>query len=459
MKSLLPTALCAAAAFASCPATEALATKANPPKPNIVFLVGDDLGCDLGCYGNPYVLTPNIDGLAREGASFTKAFATAPVCAPSRAAMFTGIPAIRFGAQHMRSTVANPPKTLPEILRDAAYTVAWPNKTDFNFANPEGLRDTKKHWLGSELPKEPFFAYLNLGEPHEGSLKTKKVQNDFLADLPADKRVQPEKIDLAPYYPRDSEIQADFAMHYDLLSAMDQRIGKILDQLQAAGVADRTIVVLVGDHGRPFPRAKRWLYDSGLHVPLIVRWPGVIAPDTKDDSLVSLTDLAPTLLAAADLPVTKEMEGRILFGPKSQPAPEFVFSARDRMDDVEDRARSVRSERFRYTINERPEIPFTAPSSYADQSRTMIAMRRLHAEDALTGPAAAWFAPKKPGEEFYDLVSDPHEINNLAQDPAHAEEIKRHRAALAEWRLVDWGKAPEADLEASGLLLPRTPKK
>jgi len=431
---------------------------AAPAKPNIVFLVADDLGTDLGVYGNPDVRTPNLDRFAAQGTRFANAIAPAPVCAPSRAGMFTGRHPIRVGAHLMRSRLAAPPRSLPEQLREAGYFVAWPNKIDLNFDPPETFRDSAAHWTDRPLPREPFFLYLNLGEPHEGALKNRRVQDDYLATLGSAPRTDPAAIRLPPYYPDHPAIRADLALHYDLIAAMDLRIGKILDQLERAGVADRTLVLFVGDNGRPFPRAKRWLYDAGIHVPLIVRWPGVVPAAHTDTGLASLIDLTPSLLDAAGIAPAKPLDGRILFGPRTQPAPEFVFAARDRMDEVEDRSRAVRSDRFKYILNERPEVPYAAPSAYADASASLQILRSLHASAKLSSPATDFFAPRKPAEELYDLRTDPHEIHNLADDPAHAATLERLREALAQWRAGgDLGLTPEQDLLQSGHLLPFNP--
>lgn len=423
--------------------------------PNVVFLVGDDLGCQLGAYGNRLVRTPHLDRLAAEGAVWTRMFATSSVCAPARSTLFTGTHPVHLGTMHMRSRLARPPKVLTEYLRGAGYTVAWPNKIDFNFEPNPAFRDTKEHWSNGPLPKEPFFAYLNLGESHESVLMEEKLQKDFYRELDPSDRTNPADVQIPPYLPDDPEVRASIALYYDMISAMDKRVGRILDLLEKEGKADRTIVVFVGDGGWPFPRGKRWLYDSGLRVPFIVRWPGVIPAGTTDESLASFIDIMPTLLHATSVPAPASMPGRILFGPARQAPPRYIFAARDRMDEVEDRSRALRDERFKYIRNFRTEVPYNVVQKYAESTPAVRVLRRLLAQNTLP-PGGAWFAlDRKPEEELYDTQNDPHETQNLAFDPTHAATLARLSAALEAWLAEgDMGAAPEQKLIDDGVLLP-----
>jgi uncharacterized sulfatase len=461
----------------------AVMLQAADKRPNIVWIFGEDMGPELGCYGDQQAITPNMDRLAREGARFTRCFTHAPVCAPSRSGLITGLYPTTIGTHHMRSKLISPPPTFTSYLRKAGYFVAWPGKTDFNFDVPsdafdstadwlmdEGVRPTAKKKAGKMLAplksRQPFFAFINLGDSHESSIRMMDKFNNFTAKLKPEERHDPAKMSVPPYHPDAPEVRRDLANYYDLVTAVDQKVGAVLKFLDEQGLADNTVVFLTGDHGRGLSRSKRWVYDSGIHVPLIVRWPGQIKPGTVREDLVSFIDFAPTVLALADIhfpvggkptnvpgganstaEIYQPLQGIVFLGPRAQDR-KYVFAARDRMDETYDRIRAVRTTQFKYIHNFEPQLPYAQRIAYMDEMPTMQVWRRLNAEGKLTGAQKLFFAPTKPREELYDMQSDPHEIHNLADSPEHQAVLKELRAALDKWieDTHDLGAVPEQEL-------------
>ena len=424
-------------------------------RPNIVWIVGEDMGPELGCYGDSYARTPALDKLAAEGARFTRCFTHAPVCAPSRSGLITGRYPTSIGSHHMRSKLLEPPPTFTSLLRKAGYKVYWPGKTDFNFDVPKDAFDSTTNWL-KHFPKErPFFAYINFTVSHESQIRTSKTQlAKHTARLTPDQRHDPAKAILPPYYPDTREVRRDWANYHDLCTTVDYLASDVLAALEKNGVASNTIVFFFGDHGRGLPRAKRWVYDSGIRVPLIVRWPGRIAPGSVREDLVCFLDFAPTVLSVAGAPVPREMQGQIFLGPDRAPERRYIFAARDRMDEAYDRIRTVRDTRFKYIRNFEPQLPYAQRIDYMELMPTMRAWREAYADNKLTGPQKLFFAKTKPPEELYDLEADPHEIHNLAATPEHATKLSELRAALEIWitDTKDLGAVPEKELIARSLV-------
>jgi N-sulfoglucosamine sulfohydrolase len=430
---------------------------------NIVWISNEDMSPRLGAYGDRLARTPVLDRLARESIRFTQAFTTAPVCAPSRAAIITGMYQTAIGAQHMRTTesrvpelpgpyLAVPPfyvKAFPEYLRAAGYFTSNRAKTDYQFGVPFTIWDDlgqKAHWRNRPDPNQPFFSVFNIEVTHEsrvfpGSAERKKpLQTD------------PAKVEVPPYYPDTPVVREDIARHYDNIAEMDRQVGEILQQLESDGLADRTIVFYWSDHGDGLPRAKRSLYDSGLHVPLMIRWPEALgapfAAGAVSDELVSFIDLAPTVLALAGVEIPTHLHGRVLVGPRAAPAADYVFAARDRMDIEYDMMRSARDARFLYIRNFAPELPYAGHIIYRNQSHIMQEWLRLHAEGALSGPPALWMRNRRPAEELYDVAADPHQVRDLSEDLAYAATLGRMRAAVQAWmaRIDDQGLVNEPEM-------------
>ena len=468
---LLSALALAACGAASEPAPHALATALSAPDTapaplNILWIVAEDHGPHHGSYKDAYAVTPNLDRLASEGARFTRAFAVTPVCAPARSGIITGMYPTSVGSHHMRSTAVPPShvKGFTEWLRAAGYFTTNNAKTDYNFSPwlptetrravreaPLGLWDQNgehAHWRNRE-PGQPFFSVFNLGASHEGQVRMPDERfAERTARLAPAARHDPAAAPLPPYYPDTLEVRRDIARYYDLVTVMDAEAGDILAALEADGLAGDTVVFFYGDHGWGLPRGKRWVYDSGLRVPLLVRWPGRIEPGTVREDLVSFIDFAPTLLALAGVAVPEHMQGRVFLGEDAMPEPEYLFFTRDRMDETYDRIRAVRDRRYKYIRNFAPELPYAQRIAYMDLMPTMQAWRRLAAAGELEGAQRHFMAGTKPEEELYDTETDPHEVSNLTGDPTHAERLARMRAALDDWIVTtgDLGEIPEAEL-------------
>ena len=433
----------------------------------VLWIVAEDHGPHHGSYGDAYAVTPNLDRLAADGARFTRAFAVTPVCAPARSTIITGMYPTSIGSHHMRSTAVPPPhvKGFTEWLRAAGYFTTNNAKTDYNFSPwlptetrravreaPLGFWDQNgddAHWR-NRAPGQPFFSVFNLGASHEDQVRMPDERfAERTADLAREARHDPEAAPLPPYYPDTPAARQDIARYYDLVSVMDAQAGEILAQLEADGLADDTVVFFYGDHGWGLPRGKRWVYDSGLHVPLLVRWPGRIAPGTVREDLVSFIDLAPTLLALAGTPVPAHMQGRVFLGDDATPEPEHLFFTRDRMDETYDRIRAVRDHRYKYIRNFAPELPYAQPIAYMDLMPTMQAWRGW----AAAGPsskarnATSWLRRSRRKSS-----TTPRPIrkrwSTWPKTAAHAERLARMRAALDEWIATtgDLGEIPETEL-------------
>jgi N-sulfoglucosamine sulfohydrolase len=439
------------------------ATGSRPPsRPNIVWISNEDMSPHIGAYGDALARTPVLDRLARESLRYTHAFATAPVCAPSRAAIITGMHQNAIGAQHMRTTedrvpelpgpyLAVPPfyvKAFPEYLRAAGYYTSNRAKTDYQFGEPFTIWDDlgpDAHWRRRPDPDQPFFSVFNLMVTHESQI---------FPSSPARKGkplvTDPAAIAVPPYYPDTPLVRQELARMYDNIADMDRQVGEILGQLEADGLAGNTVVFYWSDHGDGVPRAKRSLYDSGLRVPLMIRWPNMTPTNVSsvNDQLVSLIDLAPTVLAIAGVETPTHLQGRVLVGPKAAPAPEFVFGARDRMDTEYDMMRSARDARFLYIRNFAPDLPYAGHITYRNQSAIMQEWFRLQAERALSGPPSLWMRPHRPAEELFDTTADPHQIRNLAEDVAHRQTLERMRQAVTGWmtRIGDQGLVNEPEM-------------
>jgi N-sulfoglucosamine sulfohydrolase len=420
---------------------------------NVLWISCEDTSPDLGCYGDRYAQTPHLDRLASEGALFLRAFTHAPVCAPSRSGIITGMYPTTIGTLHMRSEGVPPPyvKCFPEYLRAAGYYCTNAAKTDYNFASPPSAWDEcgpRAHWR-HRPPGKPFFSVINLLMTHESMIRCSESQ--FAAatkSVPQALRHDPAKAVLPPYYPDTPVVRRDWTRYYDLVTAMDAEAGRILAELEADGLADRTIVFFWGDHGRGLPRAKRWVYDSGTRVPLLVRWPKHVTPGSIRTDLVAFLDFAPTVLALAGVEIPKHMQGQVILGPRQVPPRRYVYAARDRMDETYDIIRAVRDERYKYIRNFQPEKPYAQIIAYGELMPTLAEWRRLDAAGKLVGPQRLFFRPVKPREELYDTQADPHEVNDLAADPKYAATLQRMREALQSWQkeTEDLGLVPEPEL-------------
>ena len=448
MKTLKPWLLLTVLALGT-PTSTPAADSPAPAKPNLLWLVSEDNTTLLGCYGDPLARTPTLDKLARDGVLFERCF-TQPVCAPSRFTLITGTFAVSSGpAQHMRAQGKIPPwlKGFPVLLREAGYYTANNAKTDYNA--PINLKQTwnesgkNAHWRQRPDPKQPFFSVFNHEVTHESCLFP--AQDVKLGLPPTD----PAKVRLPPYQPDTPDIRADWARYYDHLALLDGQIAAKLKDLADAGLADDTIVFYYGDNGGVLPRSKRFLQQSGTHVPLIVYFPpkwrhlAPAPPGSRLTQPVSFVDFAPTVLSLAGVRIPSYMQGRAFLGPQAA-TNEFVFCTRDRMDERYDMMRSVVDARWLYIRNYRPDVPFVQPLEYMFRARGYQSWARLAREGKLTSATAQYWG-EKPSEELYDTRADPDNVQNLAADPAHRATLERLRAALKQHTLaiVDNGFLPE----------------
>ena len=415
-------------------------------RPNILWLVSEDNGPFLGCYGDENANTPNLDKLATEGILYENAFANAPVCAPARSTIITGLYACSMGTHHMRSKNPIPEKIkfFTQYLREAGYYCSNCAKEDYNTQKPEGAWDESSHEATylKRQPGQPFFSVINFGVSHESSLhKSEPAQHD------------PANVKLPPYHPDTPEFRHDWAQYYDKITELDRQIGDALAELDAQGLAEDTIVFYYSDHGGVLPRSKRFLYDSGTHVPMIVRFPekyrrlAPSGPGTRTDRLVSFVDLAPTILSLVGIEIPEHMQGEPFLGLQAAAPRDYVYLFRGRMDERYDMMRAVRDKRFKYIRNYMPHLIYAQYLNYLWRMPAMQSWQKLHDEGKLTGPQTYFFGTK-PTEELYDTQVDPHEVNNLAQDPEYGEVLERMREANRTWitEIRDPGFLSEAEM-------------
>ena len=431
----------AAAALAAIPRrAPAVVHGVGEERPNILWLDTEDLSPDLGCYGTPLVHTPHIDALAASGVRFKNAYASAPVCSASRSAMLTGRYQTSIGAQHHRSNRDKPlPEGVPfltERLRAAGYYCVNGNaenpkrggKTDFNFAIGHPYDGTD--WRDRK-PGQPFFAQMHFNQAHR----------TFHCD--ADRPIDPDAVELPPYYPDHPIARLDWALYLETIQILDKKVGELLARLEDDGLAGNTFVFFTGDHGRAMVRGKQWLYEGGIRVPLIVRRPDGEGAGGVRDGLVSLIDLAPTWLELAETEPIVNADGKSIFG--SEPR-EALFAARDRCDATQDRIRCVRTDRYKYIRNFHPERPYTQFNEYKTRQYPVLTLlEALHKKGKLTPAQERFMAPARPAEELYDLTADPSEINNFASDRAHGDILTGLRKQLEDWimRTGDQGAREE----------------
>jgi len=457
--------------FAAASLCRAEEKKDTPRRPNILWIIAENISLDLGCYGARDVRTPVLDRLAQEGMRFTRVFSTSPVCAPSRSAFMTGMYQTSTGTHPMRSH-RNDDFRLPAGVRpithrlhDVGYfsanikhigdRVVGTGKLDLNFVN-EGPIFKSDEWPLLKA-RQPFFAVINMPEVEYDIYDRKTAQKErveWVGEREHAKIALPEKVAPPPYYPEHSIVREEWARYLNSVSGMDRRIGAILEQLRREGLEEETVVIFFADNGRLEARGIHYCYDSGLHVPLIIRWPKnfpsppQIQAGAINEQVISLLDLTATTLAIAGVDPPAGMQSRVFLGARADPPRTYAFSARDRIDETVNRIRSVRDARFHYIRNFMPEQGFTALNRYREKCFLVIPLlRQLHAEGKLTGHPLALMSPRLPDEELYDTAADPHELTNLVQSDQreHREALLRLRAALEVWIVEtgDLGRLPE----------------
>ena len=410
-------------------------------RPNILWITCEDISANLGCYGDKYAITPNLDRLASEGVLYTSMYATAPVCSPARSCIITGVHACSLGTQHLRSIIPRPDKIrcFTEYLRDAGYYCTNNAKEDYQFRTPGDAWDQsnrRAHWR-KRPGKKPFFSVFNLTLTHQSQTRyTGQRLQRANAGLPGRLRHDPARAPLPPYYPDTKLVRENVAAYYTQITLMDRAVGRILKELEEDGLSENTIVFFFSDHGAGLPRGKRWLHHNGIQVPFMVRCPKKHShlvpgkPGTKSDRLVSFVDLAPTMLSLSNLPIPDHLQGKAFLGTKTEKPRRFVFASRDRVDEVILCSRTVVDDKCQYIRNFLPHRPRMPLSWYSEKTPIRAELRRLNADGKLK-KAEAWLIQEAtPAEELYDLSADPHQMNNLAMSSKHADTISRLREKL-----------------------------
>lgn len=414
-------------------------------RPNILWISAEDINAHFGCYGDPHAITPRLDRLATEGMRYTHAFTTAGVCAPCRSGIITGMYQTSIGTQHMRSPSMMPDNIVPfpTYLRKAGYYCTNNSKQDYQFDTPKDAWDEsngRAHWRNRKDKDQPFFAVFNFTGCHESGIAGEAKYKEVTKDLTPDQRQDAYALTtFPPYYPDTPAAREDWKRNYELITAMDAWTGDLMDQLKEDGLYEDTIIMYWTDHGVGLPRAKRWLYDSGTHIPLIVRIPekfrvdGQGTPASVIDRLVSSIDFGPTVLNLAGISVPEVMQGRPFLGEDTAAPRDYVYGARDRMDERYDIIRMVRDHHFKYIRNYEPLKTFYQFMNTPEKGATMADLRNGHEAGTLPPAAEHFFSPTKPVEELYDTRVDPHELENLADDPRYESVLIRMRKAHLQW--------------------------
>lgn len=425
--------------------------------PNIIWITTEDISPQLGCYGDIYAHTPIIDKLAAEGILYENAIATAPVCAPARSSIITGMHQSSIGSQHMRSKGKFPKefKYYPQLLKAAGYYVTNNSKEDYNlYYDSSKIWDESSkvaHWRNRENKKQPFFSVFNYTGTHESAINSKEKHESIIKDLDKNILIESGVAPLPPYYPDRPIVHELWARYYNNIAALDKYVAIILEQLKEDGLEDNTIIMFYSDHGAGIPFFKRWLYDSGLKVPLIVKIPEkykYLSPHkkgTKTDELVSFIDLAPTLLRLSNIEIPKYMQGRAFLGKNLSKERDYVYASRDRMDERYDMQRAVRSKKYKYIRYYEFTKPFVQYMNTPEKGKIMKAIRISNASGNLPNPGKKLMAISKPAEELFDLKNDPYELNDLSKNPDFQNILKEMRQAQSEWSLniYDSGLIPE----------------
>lgn len=417
-----------------------------PPPHNVLWLIIEDFSPDLGCYGNTQLKTPNIDQLAASGTLFTNVFTTAPVCSASRSAFMTGMYQTSIGAHHHRShreddyQLPDTIQTAPEWFSKYGFYTAnvkhgfkgfkGSGKTDLNFSHKKIFDGD--HW-DSLKQNQPFYAQVNFKPVHR-----------ILYKMPDTLLVDPAAVQLPPYYPDHAVARLDWAQYLTKAMLLDNMVGEVLDKLEVDGLAENTIVMLFSDHGRNHVRGKQWLYDPGVHIPLIIKNPVQVLPRYNHD-LVSAIDILPTSLKLAGINISNEFQGQDLLDTLKS-SREYVFAARDRCDETEERLRSVRNKQFKYIKNFRPELPYMQSNKYKQAYYPMWTLiQNLKLKGKLNDEQLIFTLDIKPEEELYDLNKDPYEINNLAERADYQDILLQMRIVLGDWvsSTNDQGVYPE----------------
>ena len=436
--------------------------------PNIIWLVAEDQSPDFfPMYGDSTITLPNIEALAKDGITYTNAVAPVPVCAPARSALITGLYPTTLGTHNMRTFTpwreVNEPlldslpsysprvpdgvKMFTEYLRKKGYYTSNGPKEDYNFRKTDAAwnESSKDHHFRNRSEGTPFFSVFNFSVCHESQIWQRGSDSLF---------VDPKDVPIPPYFPDNDTIRLDLAVNYSNLKRLDDQVGAIIADLKEDGLYENSIIFFYGDHGGPFPRHKRALYDSGVKVPLVIKFPKNRDAGSTDDRLISFIDYAPTVLSLVGIEPPKVMQGVAQFGKYTvQKKPKYTFHSSDRFDEFYDRQRAVRSKRYKYIKSYYTELPHAIPVSYREQMPMMRELRRRYAAGKLNAEQSLWLKAPKPEEELYDLGQDPYELNNLADRHELKDTLKYYRTVLNDWIKAtnDLGRVPERELIAKWL--------
>ncbi len=434
-------------------------------RPNILWIIPDDMSAHFSCYGETAIETPHLDRMAANGVMFTRAFVTAPVCSTNRSAFITGMYQTSIGAHHHRSGrgeikihLPEGVELVPQLFQDAGYYTSiagWPinpqrlGKTDYNFEWDQSVYDGSD-WSG-RAEGQPFFAQIqSRGGKLRGSNFEAYARIRARAETELGSSTPVSAVNLPPYYPQDNAVlREDWAAYLDSIRLTDAMIGEVIDRLEAEGELENTIIIFMTDHGISHARGKQFLHEEGVHVPLVIQGPSIERGAVRTD-LVEHIDIAALSLAAAGIELPATMQAQDILAADYQPR-EAVFSARDRCDETVDYLRMVRTERYKYIRNYLPERPHLMPNRYKDDKVIIKELRQAHADGELNElQDDILFAPTRAPEELYDLRDDPFELNNLADDPAHAETLANLRQRLKDWEVAtnDHGRETEAEYDS-----------
>ncbi|QCW99559.1 DUF229 domain-containing protein [Aggregatimonas sangjinii] len=455
-----------------------------PQRPNILWFVTEDMGDYIPPFGDSIITTPNLSRLAREGVRYPNLFSTSGVCAPSRAAIITGMYPSSIGANHMRTTsytevtglpsygAVPPPETrmVSELLRRNGYYCSNNYKEDYQFKAPETAWDESNpfaHWR-NRSEGQPFFSVFNFSETHESGLfepyghrkmetryyhagdsiykpgSGRMTEQETTVHLPKD-----TEFDIPPYLQDTETVRRDMWKMYNNIAEMDKQIGAVLKQLEEDGLLENTVIFFYGDHGGPLPRQKRLIYDSGLNTPMIIRFPNKLHAETIDDELISFIDFAPTLLSLIGVTPPDYMQGKAFLGDfKAEKERKYIHAAADRFDAITDVIRAVRDKRFKYIRNYRPEQRYYLPVEYRERIPTMKELLQLQNEGKLNAIQSQWFRENKDSEELFDCLADPHELNNLVENTDYKGKLEELRTEMDRWltAINDQPNLPEREL-------------
>lgn len=418
---------CCSFAFAEPPQPNSAPAKRVDDRPNILWIAIEDWSADLSCYGTKGIHTPNVDKLASQGVRYNWAFTTSPVCSTSRSAMMTGFHQNYIGAnqhrEHNKQPLPHGIKPIPHLFKEAGYFTAlmsW--KTDCNFTpNKRNELFMGEDWK-ERKPGQPFFARITFGGTHRSWKRD------------PERPIDTKDVELPPYYPDTEFCRRDWANGLEQMQLVDREVGELLKRLDDEGLADNTIVFFIGDHGRCHIRGKQFLYDGGIRIPMIMRWPGKVDSGQVNEDLVMSIDICSTVLKAANIKPPVKLHGKDLLSESIQQR-KYVFAARDKMDETHDSMRAIRSKDYKLIQNLMPERPWCQYNRYKEGAYPMLAvMNVMNLKGELTPEQAVFFAPTKPEIELFDLRNDPHEVKNLADSAEHKKVKAELVAALNNWR-------------------------